>query len=523
MQIAVVGSGVAAMMAVRTLSQLSQQMASSSPSKKSFEIVWFTSRGKLATQMGPKNQTPPQEGKPYFDYGCQYLAPDGDAGNGATSDIFRAEVERWVRLGLAQALPDGAVGVIHAKDNQYQRTPLSSRAYVGNGGMGILMQNLIQQTVDEFSHDGNGGTLLHQVSGFPNQQQRVVGLSKRESQWFLHTKQQNQKSKDNNTSGPKSFGPFDIVIGAFGQHVLTDPFLQSGGRPAQNMLQALRRLESNQIIAVQLILDGSSVTSLGFTAAHVRNDKYLSFVSNNSAKPQQSGQLGTPGPEHWTLLSTAAFAETEFHQNPKGYRKSAEHHMLTSFTKLIGIPSLEEFQSKYRPSINRINHWEDALPVTTPPGAQGCLLDVHERIGWCGDFCVAPSVDGAAQSGVRLAQVVHELLLSPKATDEPKILVDEDKLLPFNVEWIPMKESAFTSTAKYTTVDIGSFGHSPLELPAFNSHTNLVPSAIDGYQKQKAHFGAGRRLPKTGSSAQTRKRHKEQKKKTGSASKHTGG
>jgi len=59
-----------------------------------------------------------------------------------------------------------------------------------------------------------------------------------------------------------------------------------------------------------------------FTAAHCADgDGVLAFACNNSRKPHQDGsaaaEAGAPN-EHWTLLSTAGFAERQFAANKKG-------------------------------------------------------------------------------------------------------------------------------------------------------------------------------------------------------------
>merc|ERR1719261_711213 len=73
-RIAVVGTGMAAVMCTRSLARMARgDVKEASNGLRNARITICTSRGKLATQMGPRNQTIPQGGKPYFDYGCQYF------------------------------------------------------------------------------------------------------------------------------------------------------------------------------------------------------------------------------------------------------------------------------------------------------------------------------------------------------------------------------------------------------------------------------------------------------------------
>lgn len=232
-------------------------------------LTLCTSRRKLAMQMGPKNMTLPQPGKPFFDYGCQYIS--------VSSDWLIAELELWKKLGFCQVLPENEVGTISSQGFQ----ALPGDCWVGNGGMPPMLRNIHRQTAQEFED------VLEQVSGFPNDAYKVVGLRKDTSgQWELQMQ------------GGGTLGPFTYVVGGFAQHILTDPF----------------RVESNQLIVMQVSFEGEPLP-IPFTAAHVCDDEALSFIGNNSQKPQQNGEWGTPGPQQLTLISTAEFAEREFNCN----------------------------------------------------------------------------------------------------------------------------------------------------------------------------------------------------------------
>jgi len=446
LRIAIVGTGMAAVMCARSLARMARGETTGGSAVRNARISLCTSRGKLTTQMGPRNQTPPQPGKPFFDYGCQYFT--------STDASFRQEVARWEALGFLSALPDGEIGKICPEGFVAHS---GERLWVGNGGMGPMLTRIIEDTAADFE-----GTIEH-ISGFPNEGMKVKHLSKGAQGWHL------------TTNGGSKLGPFDFVIGGFAQHVLTDPFLLSGGGTCERMLQCLRRVEHNQLIPIQVSFEGDPLPT-NFTAAHVYGEECLSFIANNSKRPQQSGTLGTPGPEHWTLISTAVFAEREFNTNPKGYRASAQKQMFDAFARTLGIASL----SKHRPIINRINHWEDALPTNTPPNSRGCLFDADVGLGWCGDFCVAPGIEGAALSGQAMAATLSNFW-------EHGGEFDPRGLLPWDEAWAPFQPESVT------LVDIGSFP-THLGLRVNWTHTQFVPSAINGYDV-KAHVGAaGQRI-----------------------------
>jgi hypothetical protein len=444
-RIAVVGTGMAAVMCTESLAKMARGDGEGSFGLRNAHITLCTSRGKLATQMGPKNQTAPQPGKPFFDYGCQYFT--------ASDPWFRQHVERWQEKGCVTALEAGEVGTISKASGFTTPNDGREKCWVGNGGMGCMLAKIIDGVAKEFT-----GIVEH-VSGFPDADKAVNRLVKTAHGWELHTK------------GGGKLGPFDFVVGAFAQHVLTDPFLLSGGQPCENMLRCLRRVESNQLIPIQVSFEGEPLPA-GFTAAHVYGEDSLSFISNNSKKPQQSGKMGTPGPQHWTLISTAAFAEREFNTNPKGYKRSAQEKMFGALSRVLGVADL----NKHKPVVNRLNHWEDGLAVNTPPNSRGCLFDAGTGLGWCGDFCVLPGLQGAALSGQAMATTLAEF--TGKGQD-----FDCRNLLPADEKWIP-----FQPHEDATMLDIGAFS-SGLGLTAHWTHTDLVPSAIDGY-KPEAHVGA---------------------------------
>lgn len=414
--------------------------------------------GKMhTTQMGPKNSTPPAPGKPYFDYCCQSFTAD--------DPWFRAEVLRWRDLGFCQAMPPGQIGTISAEDGFQHFPEDATEIWVGNGGMEPFIKRLINQTVNEFA-----GIVEH-VCGWPDEGQKVVHLRKdaSTSKWHLTTR------------CGRELGPFDVVIGGFAQHLLTDPFLLTAGPPADKMLRCLRRIESNQIIAMQVELERSEKLPMPFAAAHVLGDDALAWVSNNCSKPQQNGQIGTPGAAHLTLLSHAKFAEELYHRHAKRYKKDSERVLLASLAKVLGVQDLSHF----RPRVNRINHWEDGVPMNTPPESRGCLFDADEGLGWCGDFCVAPNVQGAALSGAAMAQVVADYLHAGGSD------FDRAGLLPADNVWVPI----CGGDTKCTIVDIGAYSQT-LCLKPHITHTDLVPSAIGGY---KGSFGntkhAAQQLP----------------------------
>jgi len=473
--IAVVGTGIAALCCARELAKRADSGTTNT------KITLCTSRSKMATQMGPKNQSIPKNGKPFFDYGVQYMT--------GHSKEFTNELQRWEKLGYCTHLDDGQVGTISSSSY----IPFEEGGcYVGNGGMGVLITNLLDQSEKEFSS-------LEILRGFPNQNKKVTGLSKTsEGKWIL-------KTKDGTPTGP-----FDVVIGAFAQHCLTDPFLLSGGPPARDMLSCLRRVESNQLIVMQVSFKKS--LNAPFTAAHVQGEECLSFIANNSRKPHQDTKIRNNVEEFWTLISSASFGEREFNTNKKGYRKIAEKEMLAALQRVLKI---SENLESYGPNINRINHWEDGVSVNMPPSSPGYLFDENNNLGWCGDFCTdSPNIEGAAHSGWKMAEKVEAYLGADIQTADNN---NESSSLPFSVNWIPRTTNMVPTSS--SLVDIGQFSHNQEEgsssmkrlLPHQFTHIkNLVPSSIKGYNKQSGMGAGGRKA--SGNTRKSNNNRRRQKK-----------
>jgi len=372
--IAVVGSGVASITAVRTL------CTSSLENNLPVKVTWFTARRKMGSTQSALSKSPmvrPKPGDPFFDYGCQYMSP--------VSAVFRNELERWHDLKLVSNQFE--VSVLDAKDDNPEMTKLESPGWVGNGGMGPMLEKLTIQTREEFAGRG-----FKHVSGFPEVEQQVTSIHRDEStqKWFLNTERK-----------AREFGPYDYVIGCFGHPKRTDPFLKPGGDAAKPMMKFLKGVKYNQFFALQIVLEKGLDKNL--SGCHILNHDVVSFVADNSKKPHQIEGLDSVGlngqKPHITIISTAKFAE----QNQKANRKMVQDRMMESFAHLIAKESLQGLQSKFQPKIHRLNFWQDGRCVKVVDESD-FLFDTSVNLGWCGDFCVGPSVDGAAISGTSVAK-----------------------------------------------------------------------------------------------------------------------
>jgi len=422
--IAVVGSGVAAITAVRTLCSSSLEN-----NQLPVEVTWFTARRKMGSTQSSLSTSPTartKPGDPFFDYGCQYMSP--------VSTVLRNELERWHELGLVGN--QFGVSVLNAKDDYPEMTKLESPGWVGNGGMGPMLEKLTIQTREEFMGRG-----LEHVSGFPEVERQVISTHRDEhtQKWFLNTKRQSCE-----------FGPYDYVIGCFGHPKRTDPFLKPGGHAAKPMMEFLKGVKYNQFFALQIVLekgcDSEEIKNL--SGCHILNHDVISFVADNSKKPHQikvqDGVSTNRQKPHITIISTAHFAQ----QNQRADRKMVQARMMDSFANLIAKESRQGLQSKFQPKIHRLNFWQDGRCVKVVDETD-FLFDTSVNLGWCGDFCVGPSVDGAAISGTSVAEFcINDI----KQSLNGQISKEDSRLTKW--KWVDSD----------ITVDIGTFCHlSPYE------------------------------------------------------------
>jgi len=345
------------------------------------------------------------------------------------STVLRNELERWQELGFVGNEFD--VSVLNANDANPKMTKLEEPGWVGNGGMGPMLERLTIQTRDEFAGRG-----LEHVSGFPEVECQVISAHRDEKteKWFLNTKRQECE-----------FGPYDYVIGCFGHPKRTDPFLKPGGDAAKPMMEFLKGVKYNQFFALQFVLekgfDSEEIKNL--SGCHILNHDVISFVADNSKKPHQTevqdGARTNVQKPHITIISTAHFAK----QNRKANRKVVQDRMLDSFANLIAKESRQGLQSKFQPKIHRLNYWGDGRCVKVVEGTD-FLFDTSVNLGWCGDFCVGPSVDGAAVSGASVAEFcINDIEQSLNGQGNK-----EDSRLT-KLKWVDSD----------ITVDIGVFSH----------------------------------------------------------------
>eukprot|EP01062_Namystynia_karyoxenos_P072345 TRINITY_DN6842_c0_g1_i1.p1 TRINITY_DN6842_c0_g1~~TRINITY_DN6842_c0_g1_i1.p1 ORF type:complete len:721 (+),score=143.86 TRINITY_DN6842_c0_g1_i1:79-2163(+) len=165
----------------------------------------------------------------------------------------------------------------------------------------------------------------------------------------------------------------------------------------EHCLRLLRQLRLLPVWAVALRFPCG--LGLPFEAFSVAGPSSLSWAQCQSAKFGAEGEEG----ESWVLLSTADYGwsnKVPQEAVPPELRRKVAAEMSAAFAAAVG-PHLP---SKLPAAVGEpfVQLWGAGVAANTLDGAP-CVLDVAARAGVCGDWCLSPCVEGAALSGLALA------------------------------------------------------------------------------------------------------------------------
>lgn len=151
--------------------------------------------------------------------------------------------------------------------------------------------------------------------------------------------------------------------------------------------------------------------SLSFEGAHVDDPgSAISWLANNSKKP---GQVGPA--ECWTVISTPKFGSTHKvpQENiPPGKEKEVTKALLDALALVTGIKSLPPV------CFTRVQLWGAAVPLNVLSSKDECLFDAARQVGVCGDWLISPRIQGAAVSGLALAETVKAHISGTRRSTE---------------------------------------------------------------------------------------------------------
>jgi len=183
--------------------------------------------------------------------------------------------------------------------------------------------------------------------------------------------------------------------------------------PRRTQPKHLLQIQSMYALCVAINTE-SLPKNLDFQGAFVENDAILSWVCDNTQKysEEHKGKLRV-----FTLMSTYEYAaKNKVPQEaiPDGMREKVTKEMLGRFQRILnslynlrdrGDEDSEEEHS-FDISQAHLQLWGAAQPsnVYRDP----CVVDPISMAGICGDWMVAPSIEGAALSGITLADAIAE-------------------------------------------------------------------------------------------------------------------
>lgn len=135
---------------------------------------------------------------------------------------------------------------------------------------------------------------------------------------------------------------------------------------------------------------------LGYDGAFVEHPD-VSWIGNNTSKYCENQM------ECWTVISTKAFGAS--HKVPQEFlppskEKEVTRLLLNGFAEVTGVD-----RKMLTPCFTKVQLWGAANPLNVLQG-EACVFQASHNVGICGDWLVSPCIEGAAVSGLSLAEVI---------------------------------------------------------------------------------------------------------------------
>ncbi|XP_076450145.1 LOW QUALITY PROTEIN: renalase-like [Babylonia areolata] len=351
-RVAVVGGGISGLVCAARLGQLGV----------SDVTVFDTGRHACGGRCSSRTET--INGSDYvFDHSAQYFT---------VSDPRFAPIVSSLHSKGAVRIWSGPVG--HLKDGKFTADPSLTQAFVGTGGMRSVAECL--STMCSVQRPGWVGS---------------VAFDSVAKKWKVD-----------------KYGFFDYLVIAHNGKCADRLMSDSGAAVIHQLLRvrfshslnprdARMHLTSLWVLMVAF----KSSLNLPFEGAHVTDvAEAVSWICNNSKKLRQSGPV-----ECWTVVSTAAFGSAHKvpQENvPPGKRKEVVQALLASLSRVTGVKNLPEV------CFTRVQLWGAALPLNVYSSRDECLFDAQRQVGVCGDWLVSPCIQGAALSGLAMAEKIRQ-------------------------------------------------------------------------------------------------------------------
>lgn len=302
-----------------------------------------------------------------FDHSCQYFT---------VSDRRFAKIVSFLHNQNAVKIWNGRIGHLHA--GKFRDDPGLTQAFIGTDGM--------QTLTDCLASNANV--------------QRPVWVS--EVFWEAGSK----KWKVDR------FGYYDYLVIAHNGKC-ADKLMSSAGAPEVHSLLRVRfndvlnpRDQRMHLCSLWVLLVAFD-RSLGcrFEGAHV-NHEDISWISNNTAKYRNKtdSAIGSEKTECWTVISTKTFGKTHKvpQENiPPSTEKLVTEKLLSALGDALGRDGLP------RVCYSRVQLWGAAVPINVLDNGSDHVFDGRHHLGACGDWLTSPCLQGAALSGLTLAEKIQ--------------------------------------------------------------------------------------------------------------------
>ncbi len=397
--VAVIGGGIAGL----SCAQYLQECA-----KTKFEVTVFdTGRlrpgGRCASRLPgdlPKEATLSRStilGSQIVDHAAQILAVSPNA-----SQPFKDEVNRWVQDGVLSSFPVNSVFQITSdNDNGVSFESLNkdddSQMYYGSNGMGSIPFSISRDRLnvkqDVWISPSNGVKYIDSNSGSTSSW-RVKANGNFDRLVIAH----NGKCADRLMSRTPAKKLHSLLRTNFAANVAEN----GGKRMTLNSLYSLSfavSKQSSSILREKIPHD--------FISGFIKNEPKLRFISNNTQKYQNKNAKNDV--DIYTVLSSPSFAKkykAPQENLPNDLVEEVTNLLLEATERAIGVNkgTLSGASSILE---TRLQLWGAAVPLNTWDGS-GFIYDDKFNVGVCGDWLLDPSIEGAWESGYRLAKWMDE-------------------------------------------------------------------------------------------------------------------
>lgn len=260
-------------------------------------------------------------------------------------DRFRLLVQEWESAGC---VAQWNVPIVALNKGTSRPAGDTRQRYVGVPGMNAMARHLAEE--------------MHVVLN-----KRIARCERRGTLWHL-------------------FDEGDALSGAFDAVIVTTPPEQAIPLLAYSpsLIAAVGTVTLSPCWVLMVAFDRR--LDIPFDGAYVENSS-LSWIARNGSKPGRSGH------ECWVIHASREWSHVYLEREPKDVAEQLIH----AFFEEAGLPVIE-------PVFVRAHRWRYAL--ADEPRNDGFLWDEQTNMGVCGDWCLAARIEGAARSGVAIAERV---------------------------------------------------------------------------------------------------------------------